>query len=107
MKKEFKQSARNLVVDKVGKLDKREENDAEDTTGTQCGPGSSAAGRGPRPARTGEREEKRPGGSLVWEDEASHFKRRRKPSARNLGVISEKNGMNAECLVTSSMMNSD
>lgn len=72
---------------------KRGENDAEDTTGTQCGPGSSAAGEGQAQLEQGERErEETWGGGGHWFGKMKHYisKRRRKTSARNLGVISEK-----------------
>lgn len=68
-----------LNRDKVGKLDKkRAENDAEDTTGTQYGPGSSAAGEDQGQLEQGEREREETWGSLVWEDEAPHFKKEEK-----------------------------
>lgn len=87
---------------------KRAENDAEDTTGTQCGPGSSAAGEDQGQLEQGEREREETWGVTGLGRWSITFQKGGENQALGIwGLLVKKNGMNAECLVTSSMMNSD
>lgn len=98
------------MVDKVAKLDEREERmqktEQEHSGEVGVSPGSPASG-GPRPARiggTGKRRDLRR--SLVWEGEGLHFKKEEKEQAQGIwGLSVKKNRTNADFLVTSIMMN--